>query len=238
LRQGVQEIESLADPTSGEVRIGSTEPMTAGLVPTVIDRLSRRFPRLVFTVVQAPTIELQYRDLRERSIDLILGRMVTPIADEDLNIEVLFDDPLLVVAGPGNKWLRRRRVDPADLVDEAWCLPRYEAFVGSLVAEAFRGRGLAAPRQTVRSNSIQLFNALLATGRFLAVLSASTLRFSGKRLAVKAVPVDWPIRAGPVGIVTLKNRMLSPVTQLFIETAREVARPLGTRNSLRRRSPS
>src|SRR3974390_85696 len=76
LRQGVKEIEYLADPTAGEVRIGSTEPMTAGLLRAVIDRFSVQFPRLVFSVIQAPAIEVQYRDLRERSIDLILGRMV------------------------------------------------------------------------------------------------------------------------------------------------------------------
>jgi DNA-binding transcriptional LysR family regulator len=226
LRQGVKELEFLADPTAGEVRVGSTEAMTAGLVPAVIDRLSRQFPRLVFNVMQARTLALQYRDLRERSVDLILGRMVMPIADEDLNVETLFDDPLFVVAGVDSKWSRRRKIDPAELVNEPWCLPPYDAFVGSRVAEAFRANGLEPPRHTVASNSIQLFNALLATGRFLAVLSGSTLRISGERLSLRALPVDLSIGAGPVGVVTLKNRTLSPVAQVFIDCAREVAKSL------------
>src|SRR5262245_5549616 len=226
LRQGVEEIEFLADPTVGEVRIASTEPMTAGLVPAVIDRLSKQFPGLVFNVMQAGTTELQYRDLRERNVDLILGRMVTPIADEDLNVEILFDDPILVVAGINSKWLQRRRIAPAELINEAWCLPRYDSFVGSRFSEAFRAAGLDMPRHTVRSNSIQLFNALLATGRFLSVLSGSTLQFSGERLALKALPVNLPIRPGPVGIVSLKNRTISPVAQLFIDCARKIATPL------------
>src|SRR5262245_25460237 len=226
LRQGVKEIEFLADPTAGEVRIGSTEPMTAGLVPAVIDRLSRRFPQLEFNVTQAPTPALQYRDLRERSVDLILGRMVMPIADEDLSVEILFDDTLHVVAGAKSDWARRRRVEPAELVNQPWCLPSFDGFVGSLIAEAFRVGGLHVPKHTVTSHSIQLFNALLATGRFLAVLSGSTLHFSGRRLGLKAVPVDLPIRGGPVGIVTLKDRTVSPVTQLFIDRAREVTRAL------------
>jgi DNA-binding transcriptional LysR family regulator len=225
LRQGVKEIEFLADPTAGEVRVGSTEGMTAGLVPAVIDRLSRQFPRLAFSVIQAPTLVI-YRDLRERAVDLILGRMIAPIADEDLNAEILLNDQLVVVAGVASKWLQRRRVDPAELVDEPWCLPPYDSLVGSLVAEAFRTKRLDVPRRTVTSTSIQLFNALLATGRFLAVLSGSTLRLSGKRLGLKAVPVDLPIRSGPVGIVTLKNRTLSAVAELFIDCAREVAKPL------------
>jgi DNA-binding transcriptional LysR family regulator len=59
LRQGVKEIEFLSDPTTGEVRVGSTEVMTAGLIPSVIDRMPRQFPRLTFNVVQARSIELR-----------------------------------------------------------------------------------------------------------------------------------------------------------------------------------
>jgi DNA-binding transcriptional LysR family regulator len=226
LRQGVNQIEFLANPTAGEVRIGSTEVMSAGLLPAVIDRLSRQFPRLVFSVVQAPMIELQYRDLRERSVDLILGRMVTPIADEDLDAEILFDDPIFVVAGIDSKWVRRRSIDPAELVNEAWCLPPYDTLIGSLVVEAFRARGLDIPRQTVITGSIQLFNALLATGRFLGVLSGSALRLSGKRMLLRALPVELSIASSPLGIVTLKDRTVSPVAQLFIDHARKIAKPL------------
>jgi DNA-binding transcriptional LysR family regulator len=226
LRKCVNQIEFLADPTAGEVRIGCSEVMAAGLLPAVIDRLSRQFPRLVFNVIQAPWIEQQYRDLRERSVDLILGRMVTPIADDDLNAEILFDDPLLVVAGTNSKWVRRRSIKPAELLDETWCLPPYDKLIGSNIAEAFRAQGLNVPRQTVVSASIQLFNALLATGRFLGVLSDSTLRLSGKRMALKALPVEFSICPGPVGIVTLKDRTVGPAAQLFIDHARKVAKPL------------
>ena len=38
LRRGVQEIELLSDPTTGEIRIGSTGPILDGLVPMVIER--------------------------------------------------------------------------------------------------------------------------------------------------------------------------------------------------------
>ena len=223
LRQGIKEIEFLADPTAGEVRIGGTEVMTAGLVPAVIDRMSQEFPRLVFNVVQAPTLAVQYRDLRERSVDLILGRIVTPVLDDDLDTEILFDDPLLVVGGVDSKWARRRNIEAAELTEERWGLPPYDSFVGALVAEAFRARGLEPPRHTVTCTSIQLIAALLATGHFLAVLSSSALRLSGRRLGLKALSVDLNVRSGPVGIVTLKNRTLSPVSKLFIECAREVA---------------
>lgn len=44
LKQGVQEIEFIADPTVGEIRIGSTEPLAAGILPAIIGRLTRQYP--------------------------------------------------------------------------------------------------------------------------------------------------------------------------------------------------
>jgi DNA-binding transcriptional LysR family regulator len=232
LRQAAREMEVAGDATAGEIRIGSTEPMTAGLVAAVLDRLTRQHPRLTVHVAQAPTLSAQYRDLRERNVDLILGRIVTDEADDDLQKEVLFDDPLFVVCGTGSKWIKQRKIPPAALLEEPWALSPYgSTFAGSRAAEAFRACGLTPPRLTVSSSSIQLFTALMATGRFLSVISGSTLRFSGKRLGIDIVPVALPIRSGPVGILTLQNRTLSSAAQRFIDCARAVTKPLSETNA-------
>ena len=226
LRQGMHEIEFLADPTSGEVRIGCIEMMNAGLLPGVIDRLSQQYPRLVFAVLQAPTVAAQYHDLRERRIDLVFSRMMMPIEGGDLNADILCEDPLIVVASADNKWLRRRNISLAALIDEPWCLMPHESAIWPVVVEAFRARGLEMPRVAVRSNSPHLFYAMIHTGRFLSVAPASTVLMSGERLGLKALPVDVSIRAAPIGIVTLKNRIISPRAQLFIDCAYKLAGPL------------
>ena len=234
LSQGVREIEFLADPGSGEVRVGSHEVMSAGLLPAVIDRLSRRHPRLVFTVKQAATIPSLYDDLRERRVDFIFGRMMTPLEHDDLNAEILVNDPLIIVAGSRSKWLRRRAIDLAELVDEPWCLMPDDLPIAPFVAEAFRSLGLRPPRVTVRANAPHLFYAMARTGRFLTVAEASTVQLSGKRLGLRPLPIKLEIRPGPVGIVTLKNRTISPVARRFIECAREfvtlLAKEKGPRN--------
>src|SRR6266566_8128580 len=51
LRQGVKNIESLADPTAGEVRIGTTAFLAASFVSALVDRLSRRYPRIAFHIL-------------------------------------------------------------------------------------------------------------------------------------------------------------------------------------------
>jgi DNA-binding transcriptional LysR family regulator len=228
LRQGVKNIESLGDPTAGEVRIGTTAFLAASFVSALVDRLSRRYPRIVFHLVTG-YIETLHRELSERNVDLLILRSSGPIADERLDFEYLFDDTYVVVAGAENPWVRRRKIEIPELVNELWVLPPPESVIGSIVREAFRASGCDYPRVTVVTDSPHMRISLLATGRFVTVFPASALRFLTRRSELKILPVELPRARRPNGIVTLKNRALSPVAKLFIDCAREVAKPLAKR---------
>jgi DNA-binding transcriptional LysR family regulator len=228
LRQAMKNIEFLADPTAGEVRIGSTAFLAASFVSAVVDRLSRRFPRIVFHFVTGYG-ETLHRELNERNVDLLIVRRFGPVADERLDFEFLFDDSYVVTAGTQNQWVRRRRIELAELANESWVLPPQRSVIGAIVTEAFRASGLDYPRVTVVTDSPHMRISLLATGRFVTIFPASALRFPARRSELKVLPVELPMARRPNGIVTLKNRTLSPVARLFIDCAREVAKPLAKR---------
>ena len=223
LRQGVKNIEFLADPATGEARVGGSPFLAATLACAVIDRLSRRYPRIAVHLAVGSDPDL-YRKLRDRNLDLLIARKFGPI-DERLEFESLFDDsPYLVAAGARSPWARRRRIELAELVSESWVLPLPSGPIGSVAMEAFRASGLAYPRRTVFVDTAEGRINLLASGRFLTILARSTLRFSTGRPKFKVLPVELPSSPVLVGIVTLKNRTLSPAARLFIEHAREVAK--------------
>ncbi len=226
LRQGVKEIEHLADPTSGELRLGCTEPMSSGFVPAIVDRLAGKYPKLVFHVTQADPATLQERELRTRNIELAVGRIPEPFPADGFNAEVLFRESVFVAAAQSSKWMRRRKVDLAELMDEPWSLPPPGAIGHSIMTEAFSADGLDMPRSTVITYSLHFHYALMATGRYLGLIPGSMLHFNAKRLRLGAVPLDVTFRQGAAGIMTLKNRTLSPIAQAFMETARELAKPL------------
>src|SRR6266852_2359405 len=46
LRQAMEHIEFLVDPTAGELRIGASIVNSVGIVTAVLDRLSRQYPRI------------------------------------------------------------------------------------------------------------------------------------------------------------------------------------------------
>ena len=102
VRQGVTEIRFLADPTIGELRIGASPPILAGFLPAVLTRLSRLYPRLAFHVSETVTAEDQQRQIRERNVDLIVGRAAPSVPDDHLSFDPLFEEPWSIVAGAQN----------------------------------------------------------------------------------------------------------------------------------------
>jgi DNA-binding transcriptional LysR family regulator len=225
LRQGIKDIEFLVDPTAGELGIGCTENAAAGPVLAVIDRLSRRHPHIVFKVVTG-SVPALCRELAERRVELVITRVSEPLIEANMSVEHLFDDEYVVVAAKQNPWTRRRGIELAELMTEPWTLAPPDSAVGAFAISAFRACGLKPPRTTVVTLSVHMRHRLLATGRFLTITSGFMLTLPGKHPSLRSLPVELPNARGTVAIITLKNRTISPVAELFIKTARAVAKPL------------
>jgi DNA-binding transcriptional LysR family regulator len=235
LTQGVLDIEFLANPSAGTVRIGCNESLAAGFVPAVIDRMSRMYPKIVFQVIPVQPAAMRFRELRERSVDLMVGRIVNPPVDDDLDADVLFEDRYVVVAGSCSPWTRRRKIAFEELMNEPWVQLPSDNPVDAYIVAGLQKQGLALPKATVSTYSIHVRNHLLATGRFLTLIWSSMLHFNATHGSPRALPVDLRIPSRPVAAVTLKNRTLSPVAKLFIEHAREVAISIHSPRHSRRR---
>ena len=224
LKQGVKDIEFLADPTAGEVRIAA--PIgAAGFLSLVIDKLARRHPRVVCHLITGEGT-IPYRALEAREVDLVMTRIVTPIAEDYMHAEVLFEVSRFVMAAMGNPWSRRRNVALADLMNEPWTLPAPDTPHGRMAVDDFRAAGLDVPRATMVTFTDVARVALVAKGRFLTIATKIAIEFAGGHTAIKILPIELAKSLGFAAIVTSKNRTLSPVAQVFIDCAREVAKPL------------
>jgi DNA-binding transcriptional LysR family regulator len=224
LRRGVLEVAFLADPTVGELRIGSASPYIDGLVPNVIARVAKRYPRIQFRITESDAVTLCGM-LRDRKLDLVLGRVPNSIFGEDLCSEFLFDDCMHVVAGAKNPWSRRRRIDLAELSDEAWLMPESDNIAMELISEAFLSARLTPPTPQVVSNSITFRMRLIETGQFIAILPDSSLRFGAGHPQIKILPIRLRLKAPPAVAISLKDRTPNPVARLFIDELRACVKP-------------
>ena len=227
LRQVIKDIDFLSDPKGGELQIGCPASVLGGTLSLAVESFCRQYPRVILHFDEVTSPGRDFPTLREREHDLILARIARPLVDEEeLDVEILFQDRLIIAADMRSEWSRRRKIDPAELIDASWILTAPHTSVYLSVAEAFRERGLAMPKISLMALSGHLRMSLLSRGPFVTALPSSLLRFNAAKFGLKVLPVDLQIHGYPVAIVTLKNRVLSPLAGLFIEHVREVAKSM------------
>jgi len=223
LKQGQRDISYLADPKVGEVRIGWPESFSE-LLSAMVRAFCLEHPGIALRIdhLPAPTSELP--ELHARKLDFVLSRSLAEQFASDLNVEILFDDPAVIAAGANSRWARRRSIELADLVDAAWVATPRETLTTRLLEQAFRDQGLPAPALRVTTFSVHLRARLLVEGGFLSCMPRSLLQVSAAGVGLKALPVRLAPQPFPVAIVTVKNRTLTPVVELFLERLRAFVR--------------
>ena len=235
LREGIKSIENLADPETGEVRIGCDEIVVAGFLPAVIERFSARYPRVVLSLIHADTNSRGYAVLQERKADVTVASYPgyrRGDLTEAHRAEILYYDQACLAAAAHSSWARRRNIDFADLADAVFIMPPAQTAGANALSKVFHAAGLPAPRVTVTAYSVDARKILTSMAdRFVVVLPASTLRFNAGPYPLKELPLELPAPPWPTVCVTLKNQTVKPAVERFIACAREVG------SAMRKRLP-
>jgi DNA-binding transcriptional LysR family regulator len=194
--------------------------------------LAQTHPRVLVHVsdVVAPTLDIP--QLRDRTLDVAIVRFAGPAAQhryvEDFNVEVLFNDELVVVAGKKSRWARDLSINISKLADAHWILPPLTTSNSRTVFQAFREAGLGPPRVFMATFSAHLRTSMVADGAYISVLPQSMLRQTANHSNLKILPIRLPKHDFPLAIVTLKRRMPNPVVQLFIRHARSTLKAMAS----------
>jgi DNA-binding transcriptional LysR family regulator len=223
LRHAVDELQSLAGADGGELRLGGTPAVCAGLLPHVLGEVMSERPGLRFQVDELESARLA-GEVADRSIDLGIGRE-PPGPTGDLEFEPLFDDRLFIVAGTRHPLASKRSVKLEETALHPWTLPPGDGAVAMHLKAQFRLQGVSLPAAAVTTMSMAVRYELVETHAHLTVLYGSILRFASLRHSVRVLPIDLPAGIA-VGFVRSRNRTLAPSADVFAKAMRDAVRPL------------
>lgn len=224
LKQGVRDIEFLTTSGAGDVWVGCTEVLMHGLLPAVIRRLARQHPKIIVHATDVNIAEDSHC-LHERKLDLAIGRAALSKRADDLHAETLFEESFTIVSGAHSPWARRRKIALAELMDEAWIYGEPHNATQASISEVIFAKVGRMPRVATYTTSMNLRLAMLASGDYISCIPSTVYRYGAEGKPIKALPVDLALKL-PWAIYTRRNRTLSPAANLFIETAREVAKSM------------
>ncbi|HSV83278.1 MAG TPA: LysR family transcriptional regulator [Ramlibacter sp.] len=215
-----QEIAELAAGQAGLVRIGTVMGAMPVLLTQALARFKDEHPKVRVTL-QVDTSDLLIPALLRGDVDVALGRLPDQFQGGDLEIETMEGEAMAVVARPGHALVGRPRLKVADLVAQTWILHPTGSPMRRRIEQALQEASMAAPPDIVETSSILATTALLESTDMVSVVPLDVARHYANYGMLAILPVELPIAMAKLGILTRKQKELSPAVRAFLRVLKD-----------------
>ncbi|MBT2301521.1 LysR family transcriptional regulator [Variovorax paradoxus] len=226
-------------PASGtrpqRLRIGALPSVAPSLLPAALAALRERLPTLqvqVQTGANGPLLDA----LRAGELDLVAGRMSDPQLMAGLTFELLYTEPLALVARAGHPLasgapsVQEVLRHPLVIYDEG-TIPRHhtESFLSGL------GLGLRLPAHVTQTLDLSVARALLIRSDAVWFTPIGAARDDMASGQLVQLPIDTAGTEEPVGLLLRSDAEPSAARQLLIALLRESGKTQSTQSRVARR---
>jgi LysR family hydrogen peroxide-inducible transcriptional activator len=202
------------DAGAGRVSVGAIPTVAPYLLPGLLSRFARRFPRAELAVEENLT-QPTLRACLEGELDVAV--VALPIDDPQLAAQPLLTEPLLLAVPARHPLVRRRRVTMDDVAREPFVLLSETHCLGQQIVSICRQRS-HQPQVSCRSAQLLTVQELVAQGRGVSLIPQMAARADKtRRLKYLELADARPQRT--LALVWRKNRYQSPLVKRFLEVA-------------------
>ncbi len=215
IRLAGEEITQLASSGTGKVALGTMPVAAAGLSALAVTDLVQAYPGISVSITEGDHDALT-EALRNRQLDLVVGRLPADTNSEEFTTELLYHDQLCVAAHHSHPLAQRRSVTLEEIAREYCIVPKEHSLAYQQLARVFFDRKLRLPQRRIDTLSVLCVDALLATGKFVILGLPRKVVEYRPTSGLVVLPVELDTDPGPVGITCLKAHALLPSATYLI----------------------
>jgi DNA-binding transcriptional LysR family regulator len=215
-----EELAAIAGLRGGRLRMATFQSAGATLVPRAVGEFHRRHPGVDVTVKQEDCGSERLMLAGEVDLAIAMDFDDAPLADPQLELVHLLDDPYDLVLPRDHELARRPKVDVADLADERWVVTTVGSGCREGVVKSLQSSGFA-PRLSIESDENSQMQAFVAAGLGVALFPRLALSTVHPGVVVK--PTAGRTLTRRVFAATVADSYCSPATEAMIEILRDAA---------------
>lgn len=180
------EVVAAAEQPSGKVAFGMPASMTAILTGTLVQSFHQRYPGVRLRIREGLSTHLR-ASLLSRELDFAM--LVAPVAEPELVVRPLLEEPFVMIGLPGSSLEGRRSISIEEVADYPLILPMMPNSTRMLIEMAFERVG-RSPQVMLESDDSGLLTQLVVSGLGYAVLPHSAVAVKSQlSAALLQVPV-------------------------------------------------
>ena len=205
-------VADLSGPVSGPLEVGTSHHIGLRRLPPFLRRFARGFPAVELNIRFVDS-EQACGAVAEGLLELAVVTLpLTPAAH--IETEVLWDDPLMVMAAPDHPLARLTAPSPADLARYPAILPEAGTYTHTLIRQAFAPHHLEL-KTRLQTNYMETIRMMVAVGLGWSMLPVT---LAGPDLVGVEVP-ELALRR-QLGLVRHRDRTPSRAMAAFCEMLR------------------
>ena len=188
------------------------------LLPKALTAFRAARPGVAVRVLEG-TYDAMLGDLRRGEVDFLIGALRDPAPVADIVQERLFDDDLVLLAGPGHPAMGRE-LTPAQLARWPWLVPRAGTPTRVQFDAMFAAAGVEPPRSVIETGSILLMREMLRDATHLACVSRAQSGGEIGRGLVQVLDHRVPGGGRPIGLTSRTGWQPTPAQAAMLAAVR------------------
>jgi LysR family hydrogen peroxide-inducible transcriptional activator len=218
------------DVDAGQLTVGAIPTIAPYLLPPLLKRFLRDFPKTEVTVSENLT-EYTIQACLEGDIDV--GVLALPISEDQLAIEPLLTEELLLAMAAGHPLAARRHVSMQDVSLERFVLLSETHCLGRQVVSFCKGQS-CQPAISCRSAQLLTVQELVAAGNGVSLIPQMAVSADrSQQTKYRSLTGEKPTRT--IAMIWRKNRYHGPAVERFIAALRDYAANGRSANGRRKR---
>ncbi|MDQ7981043.1 LysR family transcriptional regulator [Paraburkholderia sp. SARCC-3016] len=204
---------------SGKVAIGVLPMLPPRLVARAIQRLRERYPAARLTVDEGSHARL-LRELRNGTLDIIIGALREPRLTGAVQETELFADPFIIAVRKGHRLASKKTIKTQDLTGYDWVVPQRNVPRRTTIDSIF-ARLQSKPSIVVETSSLAMMMAMLVESDCITLLARSQIGEAYPGSELVALELDTPEARRAVGYTVRADWLSTAVQEAFISLLRE-----------------
>ncbi|MCB8888179.1 LysR family transcriptional regulator [Vreelandella malpeensis] len=209
LRHTGEELDALGRGHLGTVAVGTVMAPAVTLLTSAIERIHRDRPTLKISVEVDVSKALVPR-LLEGELDFAITRIPAGSDIEHFVFEEIGEEELCFICREGHPLAQVAAPALLDMAAFPWALQPPGALMRQRVDALFLNHQVAPPRQVVDTADLLVSLALVSKSDTLTVITRETADLLCAPQRFRQLPFHETLRVQPYGLVSLRNRRLSP----------------------------
>ncbi len=214
LDQAEMDLAEIAGSEVGQIVVGAMPLSRSFMLSQAIIAFRKSRPSVLIRVDEGPYDDL-LAGLRRGEIDVLIGALRDPLPIGDVVQEMLFEDDLILVAGPGHPLLAEAQPTLEQTADFPWILARKGTPSRGIFDQLFASRPM--PQSIVETGSMILMRQLLQQSYHIGFISRLQAAAEIELGLMVPLRIDLSGTQRPIGITTRLDWIPTTAQKILID---------------------